>query len=216
MTHPAYLREKARALRIARKLTIDELAERLALPRTTIYYWVRDLPIPGSGSGGVWPESARRKGTRAMQRKYRRLREAAYREGWEAFDGLAIDPTFRDFVALYIAEGYKRNRNVATICNSDPQVIQMATRWMRRLTDTRLRFWIQHHADQDPSELRFFWSQALSTQECDISLIRKSNSKRLSGRTWRSRHGVLTVGVHDTLFRAKLEAWMDQLRASWQ
>jgi excisionase family DNA binding protein len=52
MAHAAYLREKARTIRIERRLTIDELAERLALPRTTIYYWVRDLPIPGSGSGG--------------------------------------------------------------------------------------------------------------------------------------------------------------------
>lgn len=67
-------------MRIERRLTIDELAERLALPRTTIYYWVRDLPIPGSGPGGGWPEGAQRKGTRAMQRKYRRLREAAYRQ----------------------------------------------------------------------------------------------------------------------------------------
>ena len=31
MAHPAYLREKARTLRVERKLTIDELAERLAL-----------------------------------------------------------------------------------------------------------------------------------------------------------------------------------------
>ncbi len=46
MAHPAYIREKAKELRIKRKLTIDELAERLALPRTTIYYWVRDLPVP--------------------------------------------------------------------------------------------------------------------------------------------------------------------------
>jgi len=45
-TYPPYLREKARSLRRERKLTIDQLAERLALPRTTIYYWVRDLPIP--------------------------------------------------------------------------------------------------------------------------------------------------------------------------
>ena len=62
MAHPAYLREKARVLRAQRKLTIDELAERLALSRSTVYYWVRDMPIPGSGSGGGWPESARRKG----------------------------------------------------------------------------------------------------------------------------------------------------------
>jgi hypothetical protein len=98
-------------MRVERRLTIDELAERLALPRSTIYYWVRDLPIPGSGPAGVWPESARRKGTRAMQRKYRLLREDAYREGLRSFDKLAVDPTFRDFVCLYIAEGYKRNRN---------------------------------------------------------------------------------------------------------
>jgi excisionase family DNA binding protein len=61
VVHARYLREKARTLRVERKLSIDELAERLALPRTTIYYWVRDLPIPGSGPGGGWPADAQRK-----------------------------------------------------------------------------------------------------------------------------------------------------------
>jgi len=42
-TYPPYLREKARQLRRERKLAIDELAESLALPRTTIYYWVRGV-----------------------------------------------------------------------------------------------------------------------------------------------------------------------------
>jgi transcriptional regulator with XRE-family HTH domain len=37
MAHAPYLREKARALRIERKFTIDELADRLALSRSTIY-----------------------------------------------------------------------------------------------------------------------------------------------------------------------------------
>jgi predicted DNA-binding transcriptional regulator AlpA len=81
LAHAVHLREKARQLRAERGLTIDELAVRLALSRSTIYYWVRDLPIPGSGSGGEFPESARRKGTGAMQAKYRRLREEAYADG---------------------------------------------------------------------------------------------------------------------------------------
>jgi excisionase family DNA binding protein len=62
MAHPTYLREKARQLRKERRLTIDELAERFALSRSTIYYWVRDLPIPGSGPGGDgrrWHTAAR-------------------------------------------------------------------------------------------------------------------------------------------------------------
>jgi len=77
MAHPNYLREKARELRARRALTIDELAERLALSRSTIYYWVRDLPIPGSGPGGGWPESARLQAGRAIKRKHRLLRAAA-------------------------------------------------------------------------------------------------------------------------------------------
>src|SRR6204780_1064845 len=109
MAHATYLREKARSMRVERQLTIDELAERLALSRSTIYYWVRDLPISGSGPGGGWPEAACRKGNLAMQRKY-----------------------------------------------------------------------------------------------------------RLKGRIWRSRHGVLTVRVCETLFRAGMQVWMDRIRAEWQ
>jgi hypothetical protein len=39
------LRDRARELRIQKHLSIEELAERLALPKTTIYYWVKDVPL---------------------------------------------------------------------------------------------------------------------------------------------------------------------------
>ncbi len=216
MAHPAYLREKARAMRVERKLTIDELARRLAPSRTTIYYWVRDLPIPGSGPGGGWPESARRKGTRAMQRKYGLLREEAYREGLESFEELDADPTFRDFVCMYIGEGYKRNRNRVALGNSDPAVIELATRWIRNLSQKPLHFALQYHADQSLDELQVFWSTVVDSERRSIRSQRKSNSSQLAGRTWRSRHGVLSVIVHDTLLRARIEAWMDCTRASWR
>lgn len=215
MAHASYLREKARSMRVERQFTIDQLAERLALSRSTIYYWVRDLPIPGSGPGGEFPEAARRRGNRAMQRKYRLLREQAYSEGLAEFDGLAADPTFRDFVCLYLAEGYKRNRNAVSICNSDPAVMQIATRWVRRASAKEPEFMLQYHADQDPDELRRFWSDALAI-EATIRLQRKSNSNQMAGRIWRSRHGVFTVRVGDTRLRARLEAWMDRLRSEWQ
>lgn len=216
MAHASYLRERARSMRIERRLTIDELAERLALSRSTIYYWVRDLPIPGSGSGTGWPAHAQRKGTVAMQRKFRRLREEAYREGVASYAGLVADLTFRDFVCLYIAEGYKRNRNEVSICNSDPAVMRVATHWLSKLTETKLRFSLQYHADQDVGELREFWGGTLGVEPEAIKLQRKSNSNQLSGRQWRSRHGVIAVRVPNTLLRARLQAWMDCLRAEWQ
>jgi len=101
MAHPAYLREKARSMRTARQFTIDELAERLALSRSTVYYWVRDLPISRAGRANA----GQRRGNRAMQRKYRLLREAAYKDGLQSFDRLAAEPGFRDFVCLYKRRG---------------------------------------------------------------------------------------------------------------
>jgi hypothetical protein len=215
LTHPTYIREKARQLRLDRHLTIDELAERLAVSRTTAYYWVRDLPIPGSARGGGWPESARRKGNRAMQRKYRQLREAAYEEGLTFYLHLIQDASFRDFVCLFIAEGHKRNRNEVSIGNSDPAVVHAAVRWMKVLSANRLSYSVQYHADQDLDEIRRFWAKELGVGSEEISLQRKSNSNQLASRTWRSEHGVLTVRTSDTYFRAELQAWVDCLRDTW-
>lgn len=215
MAHPAYLREKARALRAERKLTIDEIAERLALSRSTVYGWVRDLPIPGSGPGTGFSTAAQRKGTRAMQRKFRLLREAAYREGCEGYQVLSKDPTFRDFVCLYIGEGYKRSRHTVSICNSDPSVMELSDRWMRRLSARPIDYVVTYHPDQSPEQLSAFWGERLAVEPSSIRTTPKSNSGRLSGRVWRCRHGVMAISSHDTYFRARLGAWIEMVKREW-
>lgn len=76
MTYPSYVREKARSLRAEKRLTIDEIAERLAVSRGSVYGWVRDLPFdantpPAAGrscgrrgptAGGPGPGARRRTG----------------------------------------------------------------------------------------------------------------------------------------------------------
>lgn len=150
-----------------------------------------------------------------MQAKYRRLRDAAYADGQAAFPELARDPTFRDFVCLYIGEGYKRSRNEVALCNSDPTVIRLADRWIKRFARNPIRYAIQYHADQDLDELTKFWAAQVEVEPSVIRLQRKSNSNALTGRNWRSKYGVFTVSAGDTLLRAKLEAWMDSIRESW-
>lgn len=211
-TYPPYIRDKAREMRTQRNLSIDEIAERLALPRTTVFYWVRDLPIDRSAR----PRSlAQLNGNVAMQEKYRRLREAAYAVGRASWDDLSSDPSFRDFVCLYIAEGYKRNRNVVAVGNSDPAIVVLCHRWICRLTTGKIAYAVQYHADQDLDELRRFWAAQLGIRPEQVRMQRKSNSNQLSGRTWRSVHGVLSVRVGDTVLRAKLQGWIDKLRESW-
>ena len=143
------------------------------------------------------------------------LRDAAYEEGQNLFDDLCEEPGFRDFVCMYIGEGTKKSRNHVALANSDPAVVELAVRWIRRLTERRISFQLQYHADQDPGELIAFWSAHLGAEPELFRLQRKSNSNSMTGRVWRSRHGVLTVRSSDTYLRARLQAWMDRVRAEW-
>jgi transposase-like protein len=210
VAYPDYIREKARELRVERRLSIVEIAERLGLPKTTVFYWVRDIPLQRAGQAN--PHA----GARAMRSKFRLLREEAYREGRESFADLsARDRTFRDFVCMYIGEGFKRNRNRVSIGNSDPRVVVLATRWLRELSSQKLLFSVQFHEDQDLRSLCEFWASTLEIDARDIRTQRKSNSGQLAGRNWRSRYGVLTVTTCDTLLRARLQAWMDCVQSEW-
>jgi hypothetical protein len=211
MAYPAYVREKARKLRVDKHLSIDEIAERLALPKTTIYYWVKDLPLgrPRRANAG------QRKGNRNMRTSYAIRRVVAYAQGQIEFDRLAADPTFRDFVCLYMAEGYKRSRNTVSVCNSDPAIVVLCARWVRRFARNPVKYSVQYHADQTPDALQRFWAERLSVAPDEIRVVPKSNSGRLSGRTWRSRYGVLSIYAGDTLFRSRLQAWMDCLQERW-
>ena len=210
MAYPAYLKERARQLRVKNQLTLVELADRLALPKTTVWHWIKDLPLARPRRENPHP------GTLAMQAKYRRLRNDAYLRGQGEYGSLSMQPGFRDFVVLYIAEGYKRSRNRVSIGNSDASVVMLADAWLRRLSERPIRYSLQYHADQNLDELRAYWAAELEIAGTAITLQRKSNSGQLTDRTWRSAHGVLTVCANDTSLRARLQAWIDTVRSGWQ
>lgn len=74
---------------------------------------------------------------------------------------------------------------------------------------------LQVHADQDCGQLGEYWGRGLDIPPNTIRFQPKSNSGQLRARVWRCRHGVMTVSSHDTLLRAKLQAWMDCIRSEW-
>lgn len=212
MAYPRYLREKARELRIEDKLSLDEIVDRLSLPRSTVRYWIRDIPLQRDRQN-----DNQRKGTQANQESHRRRRLSAYQQGLEEAEQLLADPALRDFVVLYMAEGYKRSRHTVSLANSDPAIVLRADSILKQLIaeGEALSYALQYHADQDPQKLREFWGALVEAEPSRIRLQRKSNSNQMTGRKWRSVHGVMTVSVHQTLLRCRIEAWMAYLRAEW-
>jgi hypothetical protein len=219
MTHPPYLREKARELRIKNRMSLNEIAECLALGKTTVWYWIQDLPDPEikarSYEGGGWGRRAWEAAARSNRERFRVLREDAYQWGRDEFPVLDAEPGFRDFVCIYIGEGYKRNRNTVAVANSDPKVIGLCDPWVRRFATNKVTYQLQYHEDQDPDELIRFWTDHLGADRSAFTYQRKSNSGQLRGRKWRCVHGVLTVRACDTQFRARLQAWIDCVTESW-
>ena len=93
--------------------------------------------------------------------------------------------------------------------------MKLAVRWIRSFTTRPLDCGIQFHADQSLTQITRFWGTELGVDPDAIRLQRKSNSNQLRGRTWRSKHGVLTVRVNDTIFRSRLQGWIDPLQEQW-
>lgn len=106
-------------------------------------------------------------------------------------------------------------RTYAPVADDDHIRRKARTLRLRALTEKPVRFSIQYNVDQDLDELWRFRGELLDIAPDSIALQRKSNSNGLQGRQWRSRYGVINARVSDTLLRARMQAWIDRLKAEW-
>jgi len=205
-----HLRKKALELR-KKGMALGAICERLALPKTTVYYWIR-----GTSIGRTERQTkGQKKGAAAMQKKYAKIRAEAKAGALADAPKRFCNPLFRDFIMLYLTEGYRRDRNVVSVCNSNPQLVKLADRYIRYLSGKEPAYQLQCHVDNDERELKSFWGDLLEVDPSVIKISRKSNSGQMSGRTWRSVHGVLAVRVCSTDLRSRLDGWMEYLQAQW-
>jgi hypothetical protein len=94
-------------------------------------------------------------------------------------------------------------------------MIALANRWIGAFARNPLRYRLQYHADHDIAELCQYWGRILNVEPDIINILRKSNSGQLAKRQFRSEYGVLSISVGDTYLRARLQAWMDVVKAQW-
>jgi excisionase family DNA binding protein len=208
------VRAKARELRVTRQMPITDIAAELGLSKSTVYSWVHDLELPATRSQRQ--KESQRRGTAAMAAKAAARRQEAYDESYADAERLLSDRRIRDFVVLYLAEGYRKNRNKVSFSNSSPRMITFAHDCMRRLAGRdAFTYSFQYHADQDPEQLRGFWAERLGIASERIKSIPKTNSGHLQGRLFTCEFGVFQVGVNDTMFRARLQALMDVVQEQW-
>ena len=214
---------KERAIHLWKEgYTLSQIAARLSVPKTTIHYWVRaiivksEIPAARQFERIEKMRAQQRAATAANVAKCAARRQQAYEAAIEKAQQLLADQHIRDFVVLYLAEGFRKDRNVVAISNSNPRIIEFSYNCMRELA-TNLHFYLsfQYHADQDPEALKLFWSSLLQIRPEQIKPVPKTNSGHLKHRRFACEYGIFQVKVCDTRFRAELQALMDVLQEQW-
>jgi hypothetical protein len=208
------IRESARRLRRAGK-ALDEISMRLDVSRSTVFVWVKDIPS-SIDPKLTWLAGAQKLGSQRMKEKHARLRKEVY----ETTDLRRLrDSIIRDFVVMYLGEGYRRNRNVVHICNTNPTIMLLAVKALRKLDvdlgAKNVRFKLLLYPDHKDRALKGFWAKRLEISSKQINVWRPAKKQR-SSEYRRSVHGLLYLSINDTYLRARMQAFMDAVETDWK
>lgn len=112
-------------------------------------------------------------------------------------------------------EGYRKTQNQISICNSNSNIMVLSQLIFRKLSEKNIEYQLQIHKDNDEGEEKSYWATVMGINPDFIRIIRKSNSGELGRRQWRSVHGVLSIRIHDTYARCRVQALMDAVEKDW-
>ncbi len=207
-----HIKQKAQKLREQGK-SINDICKQLNKSKGTVWYWIKNTTIKKQN---VFLRNAKsrnlraaRAAGRATKKKYKLLHANARVQAISQWQELKSNKSFRMFIMLYWCEGYKKTKHVASIANSDVDLMKLAKYWMNKFSSNNLIGRVQIHEDQDEAKLKDYWYNHLSVE---IRTMRKTNSGKMKGRNWNSQFGVCSILVSDAYFKTKIDTWIDLLR----
>jgi transcriptional regulator with XRE-family HTH domain len=156
--------QRARELR-AEGWTYAEICGELAVSRSSVSLWVRDVEVDGA----EWKRraranrnfGARRRGPNKLQVAKQAEIDRCRREAADWLGSLSERDLFMAGIALYAGEGFKTGGAVG-LANTDPRLVALFLRWLRRFFDideSRLRVRLYLHQGLDLDAAQAFWSE---------------------------------------------------------
>jgi hypothetical protein len=166
----AKVREKELAIELRKKgLSYRDILEQVPVAKSSLSLWLKDLPLTEEEKRYLKKRkslniSRGRINAAVANRRNRLKREQIFlQEAKTEFITLSPDPFFHIGVALYWAEGVKRN-NFFAFTNSDIDMIKLFVRWIERFVgvsreDLHLQLYI--HKPYAHENCEEYWSLEL-------------------------------------------------------
>ncbi|TYC22659.1 helix-turn-helix domain-containing protein [Micromonospora sp. MP36] len=176
--------------------TVNEIAERLTVAKSTAYQWVKHLPLDSSSK--VADQRQRAADARRMLSRARRReqREDAEREARNLAAEWAGAPDLRETLligaVLYWCEGTKSKpdnpRYDLTFTNSDPRLVELFIRFVEAMGRSRedLRYRVSIHENADAEAAGRWWAAKLGV---GLDCFQRPTLKRHNPTTSRTNVG---------------------------
>lgn len=212
--------DKLFALRLRRRgRSYTEISRQLGVPKSTLSAWLKPLRYSQAVRQRLSRVSSRKFSenistwNRKRAERYAALREERVVRAADEVPSLNRDRLFWFGLALYWAEGSKKDRFCVRFANSDPCLVQS---WLRFLTDycevprDRILLTIHLHPNISERKAKRFWSETLAIP---LTQFRRSLTQ-LSLSSQRKRpyntlpYGTCRVHVGSSLLKQQLEGWM--------
>jgi len=197
------LRIKARQLR-KKGESVKIIAQKLNVSKSSVSHWVRDIILSEKQLERLQrkmlkgAELGRIRGALKQKKQQQDLVKQSKKEGIERLKNLSSKEYFIAGIALYWAEGDKKNRRVG-FCNSDPRLIKFMIKWLIsyfgvKTNQLTARVGInQIHQERDIA-VKEYWSQITSLP---LSQFRKTSFKKTNNQkiyeNYHQHYGTLTT-----------------------
>lgn len=163
-------RDKTTALAMRKKgMSYSEIKEKLGVSKSTLSYWLSDLPLSKQRINELRAYSQKR--IERYRNTMREKREGRWRLVYKKAEIDLGQLSQREMLVagffLYWAEGGKTRKSGITLTNTDPSMIRFYLNWLRMLKVDKAKIKVRLHlySDMDVQEATAFWSKTLKLEE---------------------------------------------------
>lgn len=210
-------RDKARELR-GQGMSMNEIVSQLGVSKASVSLWVRDVVLTDKqrstltrrGFSVSAIEKRRVSRIANTQKRHRVVIDTAK----ESIPALSKHELRLVGSALYWGEGGKNIRGLATLSNSDPEVIKIMMRFFSEICEVppeKFRGHIHTFSHLSVKEAETYWSK---TSGISLKQFYKTYSKpsvASKGKKDSTPYGTFTICVCDTAVFLTIKGWIERL-----
>ncbi|MEI8130632.1 MAG: hypothetical protein WCG55_03975 [bacterium] len=212
--------ERDRAISLRKKgLTINEIVAETGYSKASVSVWVRNIPLTEKQKNRISEKGRslasielRRTSRLANERKKKEIvRDSAKNEirGFSHRDLLVAG------AMLYLGEGTKKSKGRASITNADPEVIQMAVRFLVDICGVphgRLYGHIHIHSHLDIKRAEMYWSKVSGIPRAQFYKTYCKKSVASLNKKDSLPYGTIEVGTNDIKIFLKIMGWIEKIK----